>query len=424
MYLRFVGVFLFIQFLCALGFQTHAQTPNDTLRLTIKQAEDQFLKNNLQLLAQHYNVDIANAQVITARLFNNPDFSISNGIAGTDEPNPRSEQAASLSQLITTAGKRNKNIQLANITVEQSRYQFFDLLRTLKNTLRSNFYTLYYQRQSAGVYSQEVGSLSKTLVVYKHQYTKGNIAQKELLRIQAQLYSLQTEYNGLQNGIDTLEGQLKLFLRVPANTAIDPLVSQDTTVREILAGVPMQTLLDSAFVNRYDLKYRRATVDYNNMNLALQKATAIPDVSVALNFDKLGSYGHNFLSAGISLPIPLFNRNQGNIKQARLMIDQSKLQLQSQQEQVENDVATNYKVALRLEKLYNSFDPSFKQNFTHLIQQVFINYQKRNISLLEFLDFYDSYKTNTLQLNALQLNRAISLEQLNYVTGTPFFNQQ
>jgi cobalt-zinc-cadmium efflux system outer membrane protein len=91
---------------------------------------------------------------------------------------------------------------------------------------------------------------------------------------------------------------------------------------------------------------------------------------------------------------------------------------------VESDVATNYKAAVRLEKLYNSFDPRFKDDFTHLIQEVFKNYEKHNISMLEFLDFYDSYKTNTLQLNNLQLNRVISLEQLNYATGTPFFNQQ
>ena len=72
----------------------------------------------------------------------------------------------------------------------------------------------------------------------------------------------------------------------------------------------------------------------------------------------------------------------------------------------------------------SSFDPKFKDDFTHLIKEVNINYEKRNLSMLEFLDFYDSYKTNTLQLNNLQLNRVISLEQLNYVTGTPFFNQQ
>jgi cobalt-zinc-cadmium efflux system outer membrane protein len=43
--------------------------------------------------------------------------------------------------------------------------------------------------------------------------------------------------------------------------------------------------------------------------------------------------------------------------------------------------------------------------------------------MLEFLDFYDSFKTNTIQINTLQLNRVSALEQLNFVTGTPFFNQ-
>ena len=406
------------------SFSAWAQSPqSDTLKLTIKQAEDQFLKNNLQLLAQRYNIDIADAQVITARLFNNPDFSVNNGIAGTDEPNPTSEQSASISQLITTAGKRNKNIKLAKIGVEQAKYQFFDLIRTLKYTLRNDFFTVYYQRQSTKVYDEEIQSLNKTLTAYKVQYAKGNIAEKELLRIQAQFYSLEVEYNGLVMGIDTTESQLKLLLRAPANTTVEPLVNEGFAGTETLTSVPYQRLLDSAYINRYDLKYSKATVDYNNMNLELQKATAVPDLSLSLNFDKLGSYGHNFLSAGVGFPLPLFNRNQGNIKQASLQVDQSKLQLQGQQDQVENDVATNYKIALRQEKVYNSFDPKFKQDFTHLIEEVYKNYEKRNISLLEFLDFYDTYKTSTLLMNSLLLSRVTSLEQLNYATGTPFFNQ-
>jgi len=174
-------------FFSTTAFSSFGQSPgSDTLRLTVKQAEDRFLKNNLQLLAQRYNIDIAEAQVITARLFNNPDFSISNGIAGSDEPNPAAEQSASVSQLITTAGKRNKNIKLAKIGVEQARYQFFDLVRTLKNSMRSDFFTVYYQQQSAKVYDEEINSLDTTLKAYKEQYAKGNIAEKELLRVQAQ----------------------------------------------------------------------------------------------------------------------------------------------------------------------------------------------------------------------------------------------
>ena len=398
----------------------------DTLKLTVKQAEDQFIKNNLALIIQRYNIDNASAGVITARLFPNPDFNFSNGIYASDvtQGPAYKEQSFGISQLFTTAGKRNKGIQLAKIEVQQAKYQFFDLLRTLKFTLRNDFYTIYYQEQSARVYNEEIGSLAKTLSVFKEQYTKGNIAQKEVLRIQSQLYSLQSEYNNLLVSIDTTQSEFKMLIKASPGVYVVPQVDINLDGKEIVAAVPYQQLLDSAYNNRYDLKNSKAAIDYNNINLKLQKATAVPDISLSLNFDKLGAYSNNYLGGGIAFSLPFFNRNQGAISQARIAIDQSNIQFQNQQNQVQSDVATNYKGALRLEKLYNSFDPQFKNDFNHLIQEVFKNYQKRNISLLEFLDFYDSYKTNTIQLNTLQLNRVTSLEQLNYVTGTPFFNQQ
>lgn len=421
---RYVRALLLFSVFIITGSYANAQnTPADTLKLTLKQAEDRFLKSNLQLIAQRYNIDIASANVLTQRLFQNPDFSFNNGIYAQGVPNAYSEQSFGISQLFLTAGKRNKNIQLAKIGVEQAKYQFFDLMRTLKFTLHSDFYTVYFQQQSAKVYSEEITSLAKTLSVFKDQYQKGNIAEKEVLRIQSQLYSLQTEYNSLLAGIDTTQSELKLLIKASPNSYVDPQVDFDDS-KQLVASIPYQQLLDSAYTNRYDLKYSKSVVDYNNLNLRLQKATAIPDVSLAFNYDKLGSYGNNFMSAGIAFSLPFFNRNQGNIQQARVAIDQSKVQLQSQQDQVESDVATNYKSALRLEKLYSSFDPKFKDDFNHLIKEVYINYEKRNLSMLEFLDFYDSYKTNTIQLNNLQLSRVLSLEQLNYVTGTTFFNKQ
>jgi cobalt-zinc-cadmium efflux system outer membrane protein len=397
----------------------------DTLKLTVKQAEDLFLKNNLQIIIQRFNIDNANAQIITARLFPNPDFNFNNGIHTNDATYGPAykDQSFAVSQLFTTAGKRNKNIQLAKIGVEQAKDQFFDLLRTLKFTLRSDFYTIYFNEQSAKVYNDEISSLAKALAIFKEQYTKGNVAEKEVLRIQSQLYTLQAEYNNLQVAIDTVQSEFKLLVKAGPRVYVQPEYNNDLDEKSVVETTPYQKLLDSAYVNRYDLKLAKATVDYNNVNLQLQKATAVPDFALSLNYDKYGSYGTNFLGAGIEFNLPFFNRNQGNIKQARIAIDQSQVQLQSQQDKIESDIATDYKGALRLEKLYNSFDPQFKQDFTHLIQEVFKNYEKRNISLLEFLDFYDSYKTNTLQLNAIGLNRITSLEQLNYDTGTPFFNK-
>src|SRR5882724_3039233 len=141
MQIKFIRV-LFLFCCLAAGVPGYAQnSTTDTLKLTLKQAEDQFLKNNLTLIIQRYNIDNASAAVITARLFSNPDFNFNNGISATNvtQGPAYKEQAFAVSQLFTTAGKRNKSIQLAKIGVEQAKYQFFDLLRTLKFTLHSDF---------------------------------------------------------------------------------------------------------------------------------------------------------------------------------------------------------------------------------------------------------------------------------------------
>jgi cobalt-zinc-cadmium efflux system outer membrane protein len=404
------------------GARVYAQGPgNDTLKLDVKEAENQFLKNNLTLIAQHYNIDNASAQVITARLFPNPDFNFTNGIYN-DTHDAYKEQSVGFSQLFYTAGKRNKNIQLAKIGVEQAKFQFFDLLRTLRFTLRNDFYNIYFQQQSAKVYNEEINALTTTFNAYKEQYAKGNIAQKELLRIQSQLYSLRSEYNNLQIGIDTLQSEFRMLLRANPHTYVVPQL--DTTLlKQKVTDVAYQKLLDSAYTNRSDLKYAKATVDYNNVNLELQKANAKPDISLSVGYDKFGAFNTNYVNGGIAFSLPFFNRNQGNIKAARVAIEQSKVQLQSQQDQVANDLVTNYKGALRYEQLYDGLDPNFNRDFTHLIGEVLKNYQRHNISLLEFLDFYDAYKSNVLQYNNILFGRMSSLEQLNYITGTQFFNK-
>jgi cobalt-zinc-cadmium efflux system outer membrane protein len=72
--------------------------------------------------------------------------------------------------------------------------------------------------------------------------------------------------------------------------------------------------------------------------------------------------------------------------------------------------------------MYRTIDPGFSADFERLLQQVVINYQRRNIGLLEFLDFYDSYKLNTLQINSIKFNRVSAFEDLNFYTGSSLFN--
>ena len=418
-------------FILILGFffslSVWAQPHQDTLRLALPEAEKMFLDSNLQLLAQRYSIDANKALVIQARLWPNPNFSIGHTLysgtlkkffpLGADD-----ETTFGLSQTILLAGKRNKQIKLALANVNLTEFQFFDLLRTLKYTLRTDFFHIYYLRQSAKIYDEEIQALRQVVDAFSQQQGKGYISEKEVIRIKAQLYSFQSEYSDLINQINDVESELRLIVKVRPNFFIDPVADSVSINKLDAAQYPLTTLMDSAYRNRTDLQIARTNTNINQLNYNYQKALAVPDLSLSLGYDEAGSFLYNYYGIGASIDLPVFNRNQGNIKSAKAQIAGSMATQQNIQVTVEENVATSLQKAFAQQKLYQTIDPKFYTDFQRLLHEVLSNYQKRNISILDFLDFYDSYKQNTLQLNTIGFNRVSAFEDINYYTGTNFFN--
>ena len=425
-------IYLFFIFFMCIQFgnaQDTLKTTQDSLKLTIKQAEEIFLNKNLSLLAQKYSIDSAKATAITARLYDNPQFSFANGFYQPetkkffDLNNQRWEIALQISQLVKTAGKRNKAIQLATSGINVAQFQFYDLLRTLRYVLRNDFYNIYFLEQSSKLYQIEINSLQKLVPIFEQQFKKGFIAFKDVLRIKSQLYTLQAEYNDLQTNIDNVQSEFRLLIRSDPGTYIIAEADTLNINTAVVSKIIYQTLLDSAIAIRPDLKALNAGITFSQNNLILQKALAKPDLTFNLNYDRLGSYVKNFNAIGVALPLPLFNRNQGNIKNATIQTEVNKVAFDAGLDKLKNDVTTSYTIAFRAEKLLLSFDPKFDADLAHLISEVFINFQKRNVTMFEFLDFYESYKQNVLQLNKLRFNKMNALEQLNFSVGKIIFNQ-
>jgi cobalt-zinc-cadmium efflux system outer membrane protein len=423
----------FVHFIiCLISSISNAQIKTDTIQLKLSDAEKIFLDSNYQLLAQRYNIDAQKALIIQARLWPNPNFSFSRGpIVPIYDPSSQyphsnfffhSENSASLSQLILLAGKRNKQIKLAQASATLSEYQFFDLARTLKYTLRTDFFDIYYLQQSAKVYDAEIRALQQIVNAFAQQEGKGYIAEKEVVRIRAQLYSFQSEYNDLINQIDDTESELRLVLQAKPSVHIDPV--PDSAGIETLDPnrFPLTALIDSAYQNRTDLKIARINTSINRLSYDYQKALAVPDLTLGISYDEQGSYANNFTSVGASIDLPFLNRNQGNIKSAKALIQNTEALEKSTVATVDENVSRSLQKAFAQDKLFRSIDPKFSGDFERLVREVLINYQRRNIGLLDFLDFYDSYKQNVLQINSIKYNRVQAFEDLNYYTGTSFFN--
>jgi cobalt-zinc-cadmium efflux system outer membrane protein len=404
-----------------------AQAPQDTMRLRLPEAEKMFLDSNLQLLAQRYNIDANKALVMQARLWPNPNFSVghtlySGALKQFFPLGVNDETTFGLSQLILLAGKRNKQVRLAQANVTLTEYQFFDLLRTLKYTLRTDFFNIYYLQQSARLYDAEIQALRQITDAFAQQQGKGYISEKEVIRIRAQLYSFQGEYSDLLNQISDVESELRLILQVKPDQFIAP-EADSMAISGLDPGkYPLTALMDSAYHNRTDLQIARTNTDISKLNYNYQKSLAVPDLSLSLGYDEAGSFLTSYYGIGASIDLPVFNRNQGNIRSAKANIAMNTVTQKSTEATVQENVARSLQKAFAQDKLYKTIDPKFYGDFSRLMHEVLINYQKRNISILEFLDFYDSYKQNTLQSNTIQYNRISAFEDINYYTGTNFFN--
>ncbi|HEY2721559.1 MAG TPA: TolC family protein [Chitinophagaceae bacterium] len=395
----------------------------DSLQITLPQAETQFLQRNFLLLAAKYRINEADAAIIQARLYPNPNLSINQGVYNQDtkkwlDLSSTGETAVSLQQVILLAGKRNKQVDLAKINSQISTYQFYDLVRTLRYELRSTFYDLYFLDEPLAVYDKEIESLKMLIDTYTDQYKKGNVAFKDLARLQAEQFSLQNERLDLLKQITDKQTDLGLLIGDTLARQIKPVADKDFLDHIDMLNLSYEQLLDSAFANRYDLKAANTQVQLNQSNLALQKSLRVPDLTVGANYDKAGSYVRNFNAISLAIDLPFWNRNQGNIKEAQSQIEESK-QLQSNTElQVKVDISKAYHEILETDKLYKTISVQFTADYEKLLDGIIKGYENHTISLLEFIDYYETYKNSKLEYNRLETNRLDALENLNLATGT------
>lgn len=417
-------LFGFLVMLLFCSVTVHAQ---DTVRITLPEAEKQFQQKNLVLLAEKYNIDIAKAQVIQAKLYTNPNFSFNGDIYNPqdkksfDLSNKTGEYIVAVQQLIRVAGKRNKEIKLAETGIRLSENRFFDLLRTLRFSLRSNFFSAYYLQNSVNAYQAQIASLEKLNASYESLKAKGAVTLKDAIRIKSLLYSLKAEQTSLQNQLNDVQAELRILLQTN-NSFFIPVADNKSAMSATFKQMKLPDLVDTAFQNRFDLKLAENNILYNQQTYTLQKAIAKPDVTLGAQFDKRGSFVNNASFFFAAIDLPFFNRNQGNIKAAKISIDQSKILLNQQKSAVENEVQSAYIKALNTDKMLQSIDPSFTSDFESLLTAITENFEKKNLSLIEFTDFNESYKNNILQINDLQNQKMQAIETLNFTVGKTILN--
>lgn len=405
----------------------------DTLKLSRQQYEAVFLKQNLVLMAEKFKIDQAEALVLQAKLWPNPNLTLEDvnlwatkkQLSYLDEPLPsvfgsaakNTQFSVRLEQQIMTAGKRKKQIALEKVGVKVAEQEFEEFLRQLKYDFRNTLTELQYLQLYSKVFLKQRDLVQNLLTAYKKQFESNYISKGDFMRLQTLQLELSKQIIELDKEQNEKEKDLKILLSITDHASLFVLEDDFTPNLQKLESIEFLNLEDEIFAHRPDVKLVELENEQLKSLLIYEKAQAIPDVSFSASYDRGGGVWRSFFGFGLSIDLPFFNRNQGAIKHAHFGIENTTMGFDDIRLRAKAEFNQHYKDFLSALAFYQTIDVDFEKDLDTIFESYTKNFISRNISLLQYLDFQEAYLENKKIILESKKEIHLHLETLQYSIG-------
>lgn len=411
------------------GLQLQAQ---ETIRISREEAEAMFLQNNLQLMSEQLNIESQQAEVIQAKVWPNPQFTISEiNLWATDRQTggeivspplwnsfgKNQQFSFELQQLVQTAGKRKKRIALEQLDVSKAEQYFEELLRGLKLELRRQLTELQYLQQTIKVHQNLIDNISILTNAYKNQVEQGNTAKAEYTRLKAQELEINKNMLELTRQSDEVQKELRMLLRIDPTFSIT--ISDEELVKDAMLyeALVIDQIMDKAKENRPDYKLALLEEEYANRLLSYEKSKRVPDMTFGVSYDRNGSTMLDFVGVGLSFDLPIFDRHKGDIKKAQINIENARIRQESTRVAIENEIILAHKSLQQAIHFMEKIEPDYEDELDLLLANYTKSFSSKNLSMLEYFDFIDAYLENKKIILEAQKDFSHKVEELNYAIG-------
>jgi outer membrane protein, heavy metal efflux system len=395
-------------------------TTQGPVKITLDDAIQLALKHNHNLLAAQTTIEQDEALETQANLRPNPALfadweylPFNPGSQNTNYLENSTEADLGLSYLFERGRKRQHRLQAAKDVTAQVRSLVADNERTLTFNVASQFFNVQLAESTLELATKDVESFRKTVDISEFQYKAGGMSEGDFLMIKLQLLQYESDYQqailAKDQGLDDLRNMLG-YDSVPADYDVGgPFDYQPVNAN-------LEDLQMKALQNRPDLHAAQQGVTAATSQWELQKADGKVDVTGQGNYSHVN--GINAATVYVSVPLPVFNRNQGNIAQARYAITQTQEQEKATSEQVMTDVHDAYgglKENDAIIVLYRSgyLDAAVRDRD---IEQ--FAYEHGGASLLDWLNAERTYRVTELGYRQALASYLTALEQLREAVGT------
>ena len=405
------------------------QAATSPVRITLDEAVQMALQHNHNMIAARTAIDQSLAMEVTANLRPNPVLftdweylplnnpakqnpGLYTGVSTADYLHNNTEADLGLSYLIERGKKRARRYQAAKDVTAQTRLLVADNERGLTYQVATLFTNVQVAESTIDLAQEDLKSFQQTVDIGEFQFKAGGISEDNYLKIELQLLQFETDLEQAQLAREQGLSDLRQVLGYES-------VSADYDVVAAFDYLPLKSNLEDlkmqALQNRPDLRAAVQGVTAANSGYLLAKADGVPDLTVQGNYSHVN--GINAATFYASIPLPIFNRNQGEIARTHAVITQ----MQEQQAFTNGQVLTDVKDAYEGLKSNDRVVLLYRDKYRDIAKKdrdiADYAYHRGAIALLDFLDAERSYRAAELGYRQALASYLLALEQLREAVG-------
>jgi cobalt-zinc-cadmium efflux system outer membrane protein len=392
--------------------------------ITLAEAIREAIANNLDLTAARFNISVAQARQITARLRPNPVVTLSadhldalgTGYNTINNGGPN-EYAVRTDFILERGDKRNKRIELAAADKTIAELGFQDATRTLIFDVESAFIDGQMAKASLSLAQDNLRSLNGIVTINMERVRAGDLAGVELER--SRVAALQYETAVRQAELQLRQAMNRLHLLLGRSDLGEDL-DVDGPIRHDQQPMNLDELRSRAHSQRPDLLQVRQSQARNQADLRLQLAQGVIDYTAGVEYrrQQAPSATGNSLGLFFSAPLPVFNRNQGEIARAQREEAQAAARIRALEAKVNSEVMSAWQQYTTSRGLLEHIEQNMLSKARDVRQTTDYSYRRGEASLVEFLDAQRAFNEVTQSYNEARGSYARSLYFIDSVTGS------
>jgi cobalt-zinc-cadmium efflux system outer membrane protein len=390
-------------------------------QITLEQAISMALANSPAIKAARTQIQQSQAQEITANLRPNPTLNwdsqfipvFSPGDFSSDTLNNLQQFDIGVGYLFERGHKRQNRLQAARDQTAVTAAQVADTERTLVFNVAQQFINVLLANSTLQFAQEGLQGFQETVNISEQRYRAGDISEGDFLKIKLQLLQFQTDVSSARVAKVQALGSLRQLIGYASLPHVYDVVGK-LDYQPLTAA--LSDLQAKALTERPDLQAAKKGVKAANSQISLAKADAKVDFNASASYSHVS--GASSTSLFFNVPLPFFNRNQGEIARTKFALTQAELTARAAEDTVLTDVTNAYESASSNQdvvKLYLSGYLKQAQDSLDISQYA---YKGGAATLLDFLDAERSYRSTQLAYRQAVAAYMLSLEQLRQAIGT------